>query len=56
MAQDTLAREVECLISNGCLHLTKVGFLHGYLLPAGTCSPHAIMAEAASGGVRTDNG
>src|SRR5260370_25548702 len=33
MAQDTLAREVACLISNGCLHLTKVGFLHGYLLP-----------------------
>ena len=24
MAQDTLAREVECLISNGCLNLTKV--------------------------------
>jgi len=33
MAQDTLAREVECLISHGCLHLTKGGFLHGYLLP-----------------------
>jgi len=33
------------------------GLLTAWISPSvGTCSPHAIMAEAASGGVRTDNG